>query len=280
MHSDKLRLTLTASVVLCLASSLISCAATPEPPTSPSAVPEIRKGSGYLAGYLSQDSVLKSDIFLPEAPRQVDPGSTDLEAARAAFAARSLPRWNQAAADADLKFPGAARHFSCALGFELTEAGTPHLVMLLRRTMADTGLATTAAKNRYNRTRPFVHLHEQSCTPQDEPFLARDGSYPSGHAAVGWAWALTLSELAPSRREAVLRRGYNFGQSRVACGVHWQSDVNAGRVVGAAAVSALRSNEVFVAQMALAKAEVASVLAKKPGPPAHCAAEESALANF
>ncbi len=55
---------------------------------------------------------------------------------------------------------------------------------------------------------------------------------------------------------------------------------NAGRVVGAAAVSALRSNEVFVAQMALAKAEVASVLAKKPGPPAHCAAEESALANF
>lgn len=280
MYREKPRLTFAPFFVLCLTSWLASCAMTPEPPISPSAVPELRKGSGYLAGYLSQDGLPRSDVFLPEAPRLVASGSTDEVAARAAFASRALPRWKQAETDANLKFPAAARLFSCALGFEPTEAATPHLVMLLRRTMADAGLSTYAAKNRYNRTRPFAQLNQQSCTPEEEAFLARDGSYPSGHAAAGWAWALILSELEPSRRDDILKRGYSFGQSRVACGVHWQSDVDAGRVVGAAAVSALKNNEVFIAQMTLAKKEIAARLAEKQTPPAYCSAEESVLKHF
>lgn len=269
-----------AALLLVLTGWLAGCSTAPPPPSSAAEVPELRKGSGYLIGYLPQEQLPRSDLFLPEAPRSVEPGSTDDVAARAAFAARGQARWVQAATDANLKFPAAARHMACALGFEPTESTTPHLVMLLRRTLTDAGLATYAAKNRYNRPRPFVQLREASCTPAEEPALSRDGSYPSGHAALGWAWGLVLSEIAPSRREPLLRRAYSFGQSRVACGVHWASDVEAGRVVGAAAVSALRQDERFQAQLALARQEVATQLAASRPAPAHCEAEAAALKAF
>ncbi len=136
-----------------------------------------------------------------------------------------------AVSDADLSFPHAAATFSCALGVPVSQAETPNLNMLLRRTLADAGLATYKAKTHYQRTRPFVRFSAPSCTPADEAFLAKDGSYPSGHSAVGWAWALMLTELAPERADAILARGRAFGQSRAICGVHWQSDVEA-RTVG------------------------------------------------
>ena len=40
----------------------------------------------------------------------------------------------------------------------------------------------------------------------------------------------------------ILQRGIAFGQSRVICGAHWQSDVDAGRLVGSAAVAKLHAN--------------------------------------
>jgi membrane-associated phospholipid phosphatase len=38
------------------------------------------------------------------------------------------------------------------------------------------------------------------------PDLGKQGSYPSGHSAAGWAWALVLAEVAPVRAEAILER--------------------------------------------------------------------------
>lgn len=262
--------------------ALASCAVAPVPPTSASQVPELRKGTGFLAGYLSPAEAPRSDLFLPAAPETPPAaGSDDDLAARLAFSHRDQPRWAFAARDADLSFPSAARVFACALGFEPSEERTPHLTMLLRRTMGDAGLSTLAAKNKYRRPRPFVALKEQSCRPGDEGFLSKDGSYPSGHAATGWAWALVLSELSPTRKEALLRRGLAFGQSRVHCGVHWQSDVDAGRVVGAAAVAALRNNATFLRQAELARAEIAAMDKRQARPPlSYCAEEEAALAGF
>jgi hypothetical protein len=66
--------------------------------------------------------------------------------------------------------------------------------MLLRRTLTDAGLATYKAKDTYQRTRPFVVFKVPRCTRADDALLAKDGSYPSGHTAIGWAWALVLTE--------------------------------------------------------------------------------------
>jgi acid phosphatase (class A) len=149
--------------------------------------------------------------------------------------------------------------------------------MLLRRTLLDAGLSTYGAKDRYKRQRPFAALKEGTCAPASEANLAKDGSYPSGHAALGWAWALVLTQLAPDKSDTLLQRGHAFGQSRVICGVHWQSDVDSGRVMGAAAVARLQSDPVFQAQATLAKDEIAAARAKGATSPLNCAAEKAAL---
>jgi acid phosphatase (class A) len=43
-----------------------------------------------------------------------------------------------------------------------------------------------------------------------------------------------LAELIPSRADAILQRGRDYGQSRLVCDAHWQSDIDAGRVISAA----------------------------------------------
>ena len=268
---------LTASALL-LALGLTACQTAPAPPTSPQAVGEYRPGSGYLKGYLDPKQLPDSLALLPRPPASGSPEqAADLAQHRAARALRNTPRWALAAADNELKFPAAAATFSCTLDMPISAEATPHLTMLLRRSLLDAGLSTYAAKDHHKRLRPFAALKETTCAPQDEAMLGKDGSYPSGHAAVGWAWALILSELAPDRANALLQRGHAFGQSRVVCGVHWQSDVDQGRLMGAAAVARLHADPTFQAQAALARAEIAQARARGAPAPSHCAGEAAAV---
>jgi acid phosphatase (class A) len=244
---------------------------------SPAPVPEIRPG--LLAGYLGK-ALPDSLALLPAPPA---PGSAafrnDEAVAHAMQALRGTPRYAQATRDADLAFPHAASTFACALGVPISEQDTPHLYQLLRRTLTDAGLGTYGAKDHYNRVRPFVHFNEGTCTPGDEAMLRKDGSYPSGHTAIGWAWALVLTELAPERRDAVLARGRTFGESRLVCNAHWQSDVLEGRAVGAGVVANLHSDAAFTADMAAAKDEIAAARQRGAAPNRDCTAEADALAN-
>lgn len=249
------------------------------PPTSPEVVGEFRKGSGYLNGYLNPKQLPNSlALLLPPPAAGSAQAAADMETYKSTRALRNTSRWTLATQDANLKFPAAAAAFSCALGIPVSQEGTPNLNMLLRRTLLDAGLATYAAKDKYNRQRPFVVTGEETCTPAEQPALAKDGSYPSGHSSIGWAWALVLVQAAPQNMDALLQRGYAFGFSRVVCGVHWQSDVDAGRVIGAATVARLQSDETFKAQVALARDEIAQAQAKGLKPAADCAAEAAALA--
>lgn len=246
------------------------------PTTNPDEVKALRPG--ILSGYLPAGSWVNSLELLPPPPA---PGSAAQAADDAAFqASRKLkdsPRWQLAAKDAELMFPKAADAFSCALGITISAESTPHLNMLIRRSLADAGLATYRAKDSYKRQRPFMAANDAICTPSEEASLRKDGSYPSGHAALGWAWGLVLTEVAPDRANALAQRAYAFGQSRVVCGVHWQSDVDAGRLVASVAVAQLHSNPEFNAQLSEARKEYQA--ARAAGAPLlqSCAAEVSAL---
>ena len=185
-------------------------------------------GSGYLSVVVLPDSL----ALLPPPPAEGSAAmALDIDVNRKSSAFRGSPRWVLAAEDAVLKFPEAAGTFSCALNAPITESDTPHLYTLLLKTLNDVGRSTQKAKNYYKRLRPFVVNHEPSCTPDDEKAIARSGSYPSGHTAIGWAWALILTEISPEQTDAVLARGRAFGESRLICNVHWQSDVSEGRIM-------------------------------------------------
>jgi acid phosphatase (class A) len=273
------RSTPTALAALATLAILSGCqTAPPAPPTSPEVVGEFRAGSGYLKGYLDRKQLPDSLALLPRPPAEGSAeAAADLAVHRGTRALRDTPRWALANADDNLKFPKAAEVFSCALDMPISQEATPHLNMLLRRTLLDAGLSTYSAKDHYKRQRPFAALKEGTCAPASEAALAKDGSYPSGHSALGWAWGLVLAGIAPDKADAVLQRAHAFGQSRVVCGVHWQSDVDHGRVMGAASVARLQSDATFQAQLALARQEVANARAKGAKSPLNCAAEKAAL---
>lgn len=242
----------------------------------PATVPEVRPG--ILAGYLPFKAAPNSLTLLPAPPAIGSAAfAADQEAFRTTRSLINTPRWTQAIKDAVLKFPQAAEAFSCALDAPITQEITPNIFMLLRRSFTDAAIATFAAKNHYNRTRPFIINKMTSCTPDEEAELAKDGSYPSGHTTIGWAWTLILAEVAPDRADAILSRGYAFGQSRVICGVHWQSDVTAGRVLAAGVVAREHADPVFRAQIEAAKKELAAVRDKGLKTKNDCPAEAAAL---
>jgi len=227
-------------------------------------------------GYLQRTALPNSLALLPAPPV---PGSAamqrDEDARTAALPLRGTSRWTLAASDADLKFPHAASTFSCAAGITINPEVTPRLYGLLGKMLIDVGLSTYTAKTHYNRTRPFVVHNAATCYPPDEELLRHDGSYPSGHSAAGWGWALVLAELVPARADAILQRGRDFGQSRLLCDAHWQSDIDAGRVVASGTVARLHSDPGFLADLSAARTEIAN-LNSAPSQEA-CVAEAAAL---
>lgn len=235
--------------------------------------------TGLLAGYLGPQALPNSLALVPPAPAADSSAlMLDQEISRRSFLLRDTARWALANSDADLRFPHAAGTFSCALNAPISETVTPRLYTLLRRTLTDLGVSTYAAKIRYNRTRPFVWNNEPICTPEDREGLEKDGSYPSGHTAAGWGWALILTEVSPAQSDAIMMRGRSFGESRNVCNVHWYSDVVQARHVAAVTVARLHAEREFRTDLDAASAELAAVRSKGLKPDRDCAAEAAALA--
>ena len=250
-----MRLLIVGAAALSLA--LSACASGPEAPL----------WQGYAdhpQGYLGADSRFEALAFLPHPP-EVDSlrAQNDLAVYRATRALKGQPSWFQAAADAEIVTPSAPSVFSEALGAPFEPERTPTLALLLGRMHADLETIQASAKASHARPRPFVSEPADICVDA-APWLAASGSYPSGHAAMGWAWALVLSELEPGRAEAILARGLAYGDSRVICGVHYVSDVEAGRLVGAALVARLKAEPAFARDFERAKAEWRRSLTRQP----------------
>jgi acid phosphatase (class A) len=229
-------------------------------------------------GYLKPSDLPNSLVLLGPPPEANSAAlARDEEAREATIPARSTERWRLAHNDADLAFPQAADNFSCAMGVRIDSEQTPRLYAMMQKMLSDFGLSTYGVKNKYNRARPFVVHNEATCRADQEAILREDGSYPSGHTAAGWGWALVFAQINPERADALLKRGLEFGQSRVICNAHWQSDVDAGRIMGAATVARLQTDQAFLADLQAAKAEVNDAKAKSVPSAAECAAEAAAL---
>ena len=217
--------------------------------------------------YYLQDGQQASSLELLPAPPQ--PGSIQFLYDEAQYqlglrCSAITPRGDQAAADARVGGDGVPNAFSEAFGIKISKETTPEIYKLVLNMREDAGdLATRSAKDHYMRVRPFAFYNEMTCNPEQQQELSTNGSYPSGHTAIGWATALVLSEINVDRQNEILERGYQMGQSRVICGYHWQSDVDAARLISAAVVARLHAEPAFQEQLAKAKKEFAKL--KKEG---------------
>jgi acid phosphatase (class A) len=244
-------------------------------------VPEAPQVAARVAGYLSQTDIPSSVSIVPAPPIAGSAAmARDEEINRSALTMHGTPRWDIAAKDAVLTFPALAETFACALNVPISQERTPKLIALLRRAYGDAGRATGEAKRLYQRTRPFVVNEKPMCTPNLEAGLRGDGSYPSGHSSVGWAIGLVLSEVSPSQTNALVARGRAFGQSRLVCNVHWQSDVLEGQMVGAAVVARLHAEPEFRNDVLAARIEVEALRAQGLPMGRNCEAEAQALKSW
>ena len=168
-----------------------------------------------------------------------------------------------AVAQATVDIAEMATLFSDAFGMEISAKKTPAILNVLKRGVLTMRLAARGPKKHYMRTRPYVYFNEPTIISKDEEELKTNGSFPSGHTVRGWAMALLLAEINPAAQDALLKYGYEWGQSRVIAGFHWQSDVDASKVLVSAAFASLHNDETFLADMKKARAEFKKLSAKK-----------------
>lgn len=248
---------------------LFSCAALPQAAiaqTAAAAAPQAPQG------YLTADQLPDAKAYLQPPPA---PGTPAFAADRAAYEAalkdKDGPTWKRAQSQLSVRSPAVQSQLICAVGVRIDPTPASAFGRLMQRTALTLSTASEQSKALWNRPRPYVgDTAPVACDPELD-FGAHSASYPSGHAGLGWLWGLLLAEMAPERASQALAWGGEIGSNRIACRVHYPSDIVAGRQLGAALYARLQGDTAFRADMAAAKAEVAA--AKAAGAAAACPAE-------
>ena len=149
--------------------------------------------------------------------------------------------------------------FGVIFGDGFSPARLPKTAVFFDRVLADERSVGAQAKGFWQRPRPFVA--SKLITPcVDEP---PSDSYPSNHATTGMLYAEILAKIAPEQRRRVFVRADQYARNRVLCGVHYQSDIEAGERAGAVEARAMFKSPAFRRDFAEARMEIRAALFAK-----------------
>ena len=232
------------------------CSTTPfgAPVTGPLSLPQ----QGYLEAQRLQ-------ALAAEVPGPSMPGSPEEAQDRAASDRYRLieggDRWLLANAHGELR-PGFARqHFDCALGVRFQSTPTPRLTIMLGKVLHDANGVAERVKARAHRPRPVAVDPERAACRRTTSQNRASASYPSGAAAVGAAFAEVMAVLDPSHAASAREIGRQIGISRAVCGLHYDADVAVGADLGLAVAKDILADPAFIADLAVARLELAQVRA-------------------
>ena len=202
--------------------------------------------------YLTADQLPDLLKCLPAPP---DSASFDFSRDRLRYLWGKRQRLNaeraaQACRDAYWKLDTLCAIFSEPFGLEISAEKTPAIYRVFTKSIVTMGQINMRAKAHYSRIRPFVYFDEPMLSRWEEDELRGEGSYPSGHTVRGWSAALLLSQINPEAATKLFLRGWQYGESRVIVGAHWQSDVDASRPVASMAFATLQSSAEFQKDLA------------------------------
>jgi acid phosphatase (class A) len=204
--------------------------------------------------WLTQAQVQALVASIPDAPK---PGSevdrADLAAVLQAQAVRTPAQAQQVLAE---------QHFSPmlfdpVLGPDFNAKGEPEIYALISDAGKDASGVIGAAKDKWQRPRPF-RAH-----PEVHPVYQAGGlSYPSGHSTAAYTLAILLGEIFPDKKNALLKQADEIAENRVIGGVHYPSDIAEGKQLGQAVAQAILANPDFQKRLAAAKAKVPAMAEK------------------
>jgi acid phosphatase (class A) len=147
--------------------------------------------------------------------------------------------------------------FGSIFGAVFTEGRLPKSAAFFASVLSDERTVGAEAKKFWSRPRPFVTstlIHP--CV--DEP---PTNSYPSNHATTGMLYAQILVRMLPGERARIFARAAQYAKNRVICGVHYESDIEAGERAGAIEAQAMFMNSAFRRDFDAARAEIRAALA-------------------
>ncbi len=259
---------------------LVACAGgisqtTPAPPTAMAGAAPA--ATGRPAGFLTAATLPNALATIPPSPKAGDARNTlDWDIFLKTRALEGSERWKLAISDDSYKPADVMKDFSCAVGVTMTPENSPTLLTIISRTTVDAGMAAEAAKQFYKRTRPFQHNPGNICIDRDGG-IAKSFDYPSGHSSLGFTAGLVVAQLSPEHSTQALARGRAYGESRVVCGVHNMSAVEAGRTNAAGVFAALQGSDEYRAALDKARGELAAARAAGGVPDAAMCAKEAEL---
>lgn len=169
---------------------------------------------------------------------------------------RSTPRGQIANDDEKFGIERMCAIYSRILGININQESTPAIYRLMNKSGETGSCSGLAMQFSYFRKRPFLLMNEPIWGTYDSyEELSKKSSYPSSHTGSGWGTALALAEMAPHLQDTILRRGYEYGISRVIVGAHWQSDVDAAILCTSAAIARSHATTEYLADLAAARSE-------------------------
>jgi acid phosphatase (class A) len=142
------------------------------------------------------------------------------------------------------------------LGSKFKAESLPKVTALFEKMGETESVVVDPVKLYFGRKRPYLSNPDIKALVKP----STSGAYPSGHTSRSVMMAIILSKMLPEKQGSIFERADDYAQSRVIGGMHYLSDIEAGRKAGTAIASALLSNSQFIVDFENAKKELRSFL--------------------
>ena len=148
------------------------------------------------------------------------------------------------------------QRFFGGMGISLDVKSLPLTDLLFRRLANTAGRVVHPAKVAFGRSRP------PEIDPSIVPLIKvpRSGAYPSGHATFGALTGQVLARMLPEWASILKARADEYGLSRYIAGVHFLTDIEAGKQAAVLIEAALLKNADFQQALKLATPELRKAL--------------------
>lgn len=230
---------------------IFGAAATTTPATTPPTTPAATQTKAALPAlhYISRSEINITALLKPAPADDSAQTQADLAQLLEYQAKRTPAQVAQAQKDANINIAV----FSQVLGSECDFAKNPKTAKVLEAVGWDIHWITEDAKNTWKRPRPYV-LEKRLEVVLDRP---QNTSYPSGHTTLAYGWATVLSDIFPDKKAELYKRAAEIGLGRQIGGVHYPTDVAAGKILGEAIGQKIVASPKFQEDLKVIRAELA-----------------------